>query len=154
MIGEGGSRMKIRRASLFWFLGFHALAVAAVLLFPYYRLGAGVVFSFLPSCLLHDVFHIYCPLCGGTRAVDAILHFHFPEAMRFNPLVVTFLLLAAVWYGIAWVRLFRGKSLLAPVPKALSVSIAVAFVGYWIVRNLLLIAFGVDPMGDLVGFWQ
>ena len=106
--------MKIRRASLFWFLGIHALAVAAILLFPYYRLGAGIVFSFFPSCLLHDVFHIYCPLCGGTRAVDAILHFHFPEALRFNPLVVTFLLLAAIWYGIAWVRLFLGKRLLAP----------------------------------------
>lgn len=146
--------MKIRRASLLWFLGIHALAVAAILLFPYYRFGAGIVFSFFPSCLLHDVFHIYCPLCGGTRAVDAILHFRFPEALRFNPLVVVFLLLAAIWYGIAWVRLFRGKRLLAPIPKALSVSLAVAFVGYWILRNLLLIAFGVDPMGDLVGFWQ
>ncbi len=146
--------MKIRRASLLWFLGIHALAVAAILLFPYYRLGAGIVFSFFPSCLLHDVFHIYCPLCGGTRAVDAILHFHFPEALRFNPLVVVFLLLAAIWYGIAWVRLFRGKTLLAPIPKALSVLLAVAFIGYWILRNLLLIAFGVDPMGDLVGFWK
>ena len=143
-----------RKRSVFWFIGFHIAAIAAVLLFPFYRVGASVVFAVIPSCILHDWFHIYCPLCGGTRAVEELLHFHWLESLRFHPFVMVFALLIGVWYGIAWVRLVRGKSLFVEIPKPLSISLAIGLILFWILRNFLLIAFHIDPVGDLVGFWN
>ena len=144
----------MRRRSVVWFLGFHIAMTAVVLLFPYYRVGATAVFSIIPSCVLHDWFHLYCPLCGGTRAVEALLHFHVTESIRCHPFVIVFAGLFAVWYVLAWVRLFRGKSLIVAIPKPLSVTLTVALLVFWLLRNLLLIAFHIDPMGDLVGFWN
>ena len=146
--------MKIRRASVLWFAGLHLLAAILVLLFPYYRVGANAIFSFFPSCVLHDLLHVYCPLCGGTRAVAALLRLDLAEAMKDNFLVVALAALAFVWYVAAWVRLVRGKSLFFALPKPLSIGLTVSVVVFWLGRNLLLIAFGVDPTGDLLGFWH
>ena len=85
-----------RKRSALWFAAFHIAAIAGVLLFPYYRIGASVVFAVIPSCILHDWFHIYCPLCGGTRAVDELLHFHLLGSLRFHPLVIVFALLIGI----------------------------------------------------------
>lgn len=146
--------MKVRRSSALWFLAIHLSAVLFVLLFPFYKRGAYLLFSVIPSCMMHDFLHLYCPLCGATRAVDALLHFHLVEALADNPLIVAAVVLLLVWYGIAWERLFRGKGLFIAVPKPLSVAITVAVVVFWVARNLLLIVFAVDPMGDLLGFWH
>ncbi len=38
-------------------------------------------------CLIFKLFGIYCPGCGGTRAVEALLHGHLLKALWFHPLV-------------------------------------------------------------------
>lgn len=143
-----------RRQSIVWFIVFHVAVAAGILLFPFYRIGSAAVFSVIPSCILHDLFHVYCPFCGGTRALDELLHFHLLESLRYHPLAVVFAALLAVWYVFAWARLFRGKSPFIAIPKPLSVALTVAVVAFWLLRNLLLILFHIDPLGDLVGFWN
>ena len=43
-------------------------------------LGSGLV-----RCPFAAATHMPCPGCGSTRAVLALLHLHFGEALRFNP---------------------------------------------------------------------
>ena len=143
-----------RHRSIAWFVAIHIAVLAGVFLFPFYRVGSAAVFSVIPTCILHDWFHVYCPLCGGTRALDELLHFHVLGSLRYHPLVIVFAGLFAVWYGIAWVRLIRGKSLIVKIPKPLSIVLTVTVIGFWLLRNLLLIAFHIDPVGDLVGYWN
>jgi hypothetical protein len=38
-------------------------------------------------CFFQRMFGIYCPGCGGTRAVEALLHGHFLKALWYHPLV-------------------------------------------------------------------
>lgn len=38
-------------------------------------------------CLFFNLLGIYCPGCGGTRAVEALLHGHLLQALWFHPLV-------------------------------------------------------------------
>ena len=48
--------------------------------------AVGVVFgSGLIRCPFATMTHMPCPGCGSTRAVLALLHLHFGEALRFNP---------------------------------------------------------------------
>lgn len=41
----------------------------------------------MPPCVLFTFFHIYCPGCGGTRSVEALLHGHLLESVWYHPLV-------------------------------------------------------------------
>lgn len=44
---------------------------------------------FLPQipCFFSEVLGIYCPGCGGTRAVAALIHGRFLQALWYHPLV-------------------------------------------------------------------
>ena len=117
------------------FLLLHIAAVAAALLFPLYARFADFLSFGLPKCLLHDVFYVYCPLCGGTRAVEALLRLNLTDALRCNALVVAALPFALVFYLRAWRRLLRG-------------------VLFGVARNVLMIGFGIDPLGDLWPVWN
>ncbi len=45
-------------------------------------------YSFYPVCPIHQYLHLYCPGCGSTRALAALLHGRVIEAMHYNPLFV------------------------------------------------------------------
>jgi hypothetical protein len=70
--------------------------------------GAGVLLrfppaqnSFYPECPIYESLHLQCPGCGATRALAAVLHGNFNEAMRLNALT-TLLLPIATIYGFGW----------------------------------------------------
>ena len=46
---------------------------------------------FYPRCPVFFWLHLYCPGCGGTRALAALLHGRRNEAMHWNAMVVLFL---------------------------------------------------------------
>ncbi len=54
--------------------------------------------SFYPACPIHQYLHIdqFCPGCGATRALAALLRGHLLEAMQLNAL---FVLLLPFWIG-------------------------------------------------------
>lgn len=43
--------------------------------------------SLLPECMFHRVTGLYCPGCGGTRAVLAFLRGNFVASFCYHPLV-------------------------------------------------------------------
>lgn len=61
-------------------------AVAVPALFLYRYLCAHVPFFGMP-CLLHTLTGYYCPGCGGTRAVYALLHLQLFRSFVYHPLV-------------------------------------------------------------------
>ena len=135
------------------FLGLHAAAIIGAILFPLYVKVANYVSSVLGGCLMHRFF-IYCPLCGGTRAVAALIRFDFAAAWNYNAFVV---ILVAVALGLdvwAWVRYFQKKEPLIILPKWSWFVFCSALVIYFILRNVLMIFFGIDLTGDLVYFWD
>lgn len=42
----------------------------------------------MPPCAYSAYLHIYCPGCGGTRAVEALLHGHILESVWCHPIVL------------------------------------------------------------------
>lgn len=66
--------------------------------------GAAVLFrfspeeySFYPRCPFFALTHHYCPGCGATRAIAALLHGNVAAAWHFNA-AVTLLLPMLLWY--------------------------------------------------------
>jgi hypothetical protein len=52
--------------------------------------------SFLPPCPFHALTGWYCPGCGSTRALHALVHADLPQALAMNPLLVVALPLLAL----------------------------------------------------------
>jgi hypothetical protein len=135
------------------FLTLHVAALLAALFMPLYIKVANWLGGVFGGCLMHRFF-IYCPLCGGTRAVAQLTRFHFVEAWNYNALVV---ILCAVVLGLdvwAWVRYFQKKEPLIILPQWSWITACVLLVVYFILRNVLMIFFGIDPTGDLGYFWE
>lgn len=94
------SQKQLRVVGIFSVVGFLSLLALA----PLGKIG-------LPFCGLRLLTGLPCPLCGGTRAAQAILGGNFSLAAQLNPLAfpVVGLLIAAVL--VAAVELIRGRSL-------------------------------------------
>lgn len=108
----------------------------------------------LSSCIIHNLLHIYCPLCGGTRAMVALVRGHIWQSLCYNPLSA-YLAAGFVWFDItAAVRIKKDHPTSLSIPRWYwTVGVLLAILVF-IVRNVALIGFGMDNLGDLVGYWQ
>lgn len=110
-------------------------AVVALRLFDPNQPGSG-----LPPCPFQALTGLYCPGCGSTRCLHALVHLDLATAMAMNPLLVlslpAVLLLSALGAGVlpAW---------LVPLARQLCRPIAwgVVLLGYAIARNLPMAPF-------------
>ncbi len=108
----------------------------------------------LSGCLMHDLLLLYCPLCGGTRAVGALLRADLLSALRYNALAVAGITVFLAFEGSAWMRFFLKKEPYARIGKRFWIACAIVTAVFFIGRNLLMVAFGIDPVGDLDGVWR
>lgn len=42
----------------------------------------------IPPCAFSTYLHVYCPGCGGTRAVEALIHGRMLESVWYHPIVL------------------------------------------------------------------
>jgi hypothetical protein len=76
--------------------------------------------GFYPRCPVFFWLHLYCPGCGGTRALAALLHGRLNEAMHWNAMVVIFFPFAAVFLALTYWRAMRATTFLWPtIPDSL-----------------------------------
>lgn len=89
----------------------------------------------LPACPFHALTGIWCPGCGSTRCLHALVHLDLPQAMAMNPLLVLsiapMLVMALHGAGLWPAKLQPLVRLVArPMPWM------AVILGYWITRNL------------------
>ena len=108
------------------------------------------LYSFPPDgCVLHNLTGYYCPGCGGTRAIHALLHGHIVRSFFYHPIVVY----TAVFFG--WFMLSqtiekasRGRLAIGMHYRDIYLWIALAIVLLnWLVKNLFLAVFGIALLG-------
>lgn len=109
--------------------GAGALAVALHLRDPHVSGTWGV-------CPLFALTGIYCPGCGGLRAVNSLTDLDFGSAFHSNPLVFPVLALM-VWAWLRWAAPAFGFAIpRIRVPRAAWIVIAVTVAVFVIARNL------------------
>lgn len=138
---------RARRALLFYHL---ALLVAAAGVFTYLILLrlAGVPFV----CRFSARAHLYCPGCGFTRALEALLRFDIPASLVANPMLLV-LAMTLLYYEVAfWLAAFRRRGF--RVSHRPAVIFAYTLLAYAVLRNLLLVCFHIDPLDDLLCYWN
>src|SRR6266849_5239206 len=66
--------------------------------------------TFYPQCPIFRLTHLYCPGCGATRALAALLHGRLTEALHYNALLVLLLPFLLVYFaGVYWNAVKRNQ---------------------------------------------
>jgi Protein of unknown function (DUF2752) len=111
-----------------------ALAVVVFVLMRFPPTSA----TFYPRCPVFLWLHLYCPGCGGTRALAALFHGRLEEAMHWNALLVVSLPLAAGFFVMAYGRAISTAAFYWPrIPDWLLASYLVLAGIFTVVRNVL-----------------
>jgi hypothetical protein len=99
------------------------------------------LYHFYPQCPVFRYLHLYCPGCGATRALAALLHGRWIEALHYNAFVV--FLTPPVLYVLlkTYVRTLRGESFVWPEisPAAIDGALLAGLL-FLILRNTMFTA--------------
>ena len=136
------------------FAGVHAAVLALGAL-------AKLVIFYLPSlplrmrqCPFPRLFHLYCPGCGGTRATAALLSGQLADAFRFHPMVPLTVGWLLVLDLVIALRIARNREHPLAFSHAVWILPVVLFGLYAVVRDVALVDFGWDAIGDLAAYWN
>ncbi len=93
------------------------------------------VHTHVPTCPLHAVTGLWCPFCGGLRAVYELTRLDFVAALHANLMfVVSVPALIALWvHWLARARVGEGRPAL---PRVAVIAIVVALAVFTLARNL------------------
>ena len=139
-----------RRRS-FWVFHLVALVLASVWI-GYFLLCSRLRAAgfFVVTCPMHDLLRLYCPLCGGSRAILSLLRLDLATAFRSNPAVLLSLPVLLFYYVRALIVFVRGGAFSFRLPRGWTVALLSLFLAFFVLRNMLLLAFGYDPLGDFI----
>ena len=113
-------------------------------------------------CPIKKIFHVYCPGCGGSRALAALLHLQVRQSLYYNPSILLLVFCAALFADafllekrIASKRFtssgarFRDLSgLFLRVRQGIIFFFLAFYIGYGIYRDYMLLVRHVDLLGD------
>ena len=127
------------------------------------------------QCGFSKTFHLYCPGCGGTRAVKHLLDLEVIPSLLSNPIpVYAIALVIRIWVAMLHnavssalrknqgvkqgTELHDGQKGAEPKKWRLLYqwemwAILVVVIGFFVLRNVALAAFGWDYLGDMAGYW-
>ncbi len=112
-----------------------AAGIAGVLAAGFAWAGKPGRSGWLPPCPLHAVTGLYCPGCGGTRALHALMHGNLGAAFHDNALTIG-LLPVAVLLWIRWTIERKNGRVHSGSPAWLPAAALIVLVGFTATRNL------------------
>lgn len=101
-------------------------------------------------CLFHELTGLYCPGCGGTRAVRALLKGHPLISFCYHPLVL-YCALVGIWFVISnliWKKTGNPRYRMGITNRYVYVGIALIVINFF-VKNFMILVMGIDPLALL-----
>ena len=106
------------------------------------------------TCLFSRHFHLYCPGCGGTRSIARLLKFDLIGSITANPIpAYSIAICLHVWIALFHNVVTKNKKNWRIIYNWEIIGILVVIAGNFILRNLLLVLFKIDLLGDMAGYW-
>ena len=124
--------MSKRRAVSFW--GFLVLLIVVAIF--YFSINPATN-KYMPRCLFLVITGYKCPGCGCQRAVHALLHGNFLDALRFNAFFVVALPVIAIYLFNDYTHLIPNKMSEVITHHYTIAALAIVVMLWWVLRNVL-----------------
>ena len=121
-----------------------SLAASALLLVAFARFVSGTPLETITECPTIKLFGIFCPFCGGTRAIASLLYFKPLTAFIYNPAVTLFVFFYAYYDIKAFIAILKNKKQILRVSKSVVVILLTALVLNFVARNCINLIFNFD----------
>ncbi|MDF2905909.1 MAG: hypothetical protein K0R34_1230 [Herbinix sp.] len=92
--------------------------------------------KYIPTCFLYSRLHLYCPACGNTRSVSALLHGDVIASLHYNITPGLVLLLGIIAYIELIATRFGRPIKLLPRKLWFYLVLITLLVIYYIARNI------------------
>lgn len=92
-------KQKENRNEIYYYLSFGITGVFLLIASVFYKLFISH-YIIIPECMIYRVTDIYCPACGGSRAVIALLEGRIIDSLHYHPLVLYSVCLWCIYIGI------------------------------------------------------
>lgn len=141
---------KYRKRAIILIVLINALVVAVSVL--YTLLADALTDGGVVICKFKETFNLYCPGCGGSRSLAHLLKFDFYSSFLSYPPMALFL------FFFIDINLRAVMSVIRDDKRALSdfnlnwlILIPAVILAHFVIRNILLLVFGFDYLGDILG---
>ena len=98
-------------------------------------------------CSFYSLIHLYCPACGGTRALYALARLDIMSSVRYN-VTVPFGVFVYAYYNVrGFIAAIKNNTEYFVKQKyTLCIILSAVFVLNFIIKNTLLLVWGIDIM--------
>lgn len=86
-------------------------------------------------CMLWFLTGLYCPGCGGTRSIRALLQGDLLLSLRCNPAVPLLILLGLLWYAEQLLAVFGRPKKIIPRSRRFWVPLLGMLLAFYLLRN-------------------
>lgn len=93
--------------------------------------------TLFPGCPSYTYLHVYCPGCGNTRSVQHLLTGDLIDSVRYNPVPLIGLVLAALFYIEVITYVFGKHRKIVTRNQSFWWTFAILISLYFIVRNFI-----------------
>lgn len=84
------------------------------------------------KCLFNELTGLFCPGCGITRMIIAILKLDFYQAFRYNPLIFMLLIFFIIYFIYSLIRYKKIK----PLKNKISIVLLIITLLFGVLRNI------------------
>ena len=142
---------KLRRRILFWFLILNISLLSASIIYGFVTAEALAEGREAVECVFKHNMKMYCPGCGGSRSLLYLLRFDIIDSFIYYPALPLMLLFVIDIDIRAFISFIKDSTAaLSGFNKMSLVSIPILILLNFILKNVLLIGFGIDILGDIL----
>ncbi len=138
----------LRKNMLVFIIMNGALLLFAICYTIYFNITEGTPSQ--PMCIFKELFGFYCPGCGGSRSLRALLSFRFVDSfILYPPLIISAAVVLSYDVRLALSIFKKDTSYTDNYRFYPFIIIAAALILNFFIRNIFLL-FGVDFIGDII----
>jgi hypothetical protein len=130
------SRIRKRSLYLFLIINISVITVSLIYNFLFEK-------NIVGSCSFHDLLGFYCPGCGGSRSLNALLSFNFIKSFVFYPAIQITSLIILYVDVLLFMSFIKNRNFLTLIRKWMFISVCAVIILNFIIRNILLLS-GID----------
>ncbi len=127
-----------------------ALVLSGIALVILAKLSSGTWLSIITDCPMHMIFGLYCPLCGGTRALGSLLRGDILNSFIYNPAVLPSLIAFVVYDIRSFRAILRDEKKIIYIHKAVWIPLLILIGLNFIIRNALLLIWNIDYIATMM----